>query len=113
MPIQHACDGCGFTAPVPDDMAGREVLCPKCGKEAVVLGFIPVDRPTLPHSPRVAAPPGRKPARSGMLGVVLGCGALACIAMVFLAFVVYLATPHGQKGVGAFADGFRDGFRGQ
>jgi hypothetical protein len=99
MPIEFRCTSCQQQLRVPDESAGRNAKCPKCGAVAVVpsasvaplSGYSPLSQP-LPSSPfaEAAKPPGGSP-----LGTNPGMG----------------SNPFGQAagGAGGAAGGFAPG----
>ena len=65
MAIRVACPGCGTELNVPDEMAGRQGKCPKCGQVMVIPQVAPATAPT-PQAPPPAPAPG--PPRGGAYG---------------------------------------------
>ena len=64
MPLAIACPSCGTRLQVPDNLAGRQVKCSKCGAVMLVPGAAaPPPAPAPPAAPRIARPtaPARAP----------------------------------------------------
>lgn len=61
MPIRVACESCASRLNVPDNLAGRKVKCPKCGKPVLVANTaVTAAAPANPPRPARPQPPRKK-----------------------------------------------------
>lgn len=67
---EFACEGCGFTKRVGDELAGKRGKCPKCGGTGPVFPDAPVQAVVVPERSTVSRPVNaqrRHPAKLAMI----------------------------------------------